>query len=64
MNLETRYVLNHRDGTDVIHRWPSFEQCNVDQVKGKETIDALTADSLLQRGVARACEHCFRTGYI
>lgn len=55
---EPRYYLNPSDdGLDVIHRDP-VEECNVDQIKGRVKIDALTADAMLARDQARACRHC------
>ncbi len=60
MSTEDRYVVNvNADGLDVLHRNPR-EECNTDQVDGRQTIDPDTADALEQMGEARRCQHCWR----
>ncbi len=58
MARQPRYTLNVNAGEDVIHR-DGLEECNVDDSEGKQTIDAATAEALLNRGVARRCRHCY-----
>jgi hypothetical protein len=52
------YVLNRNEGVDTLHKDPR-ESCNVDDVEGRETIDAETADALLALGDTRRCSHCY-----
>ncbi len=55
------YVLNvNPAGRDVLHRDPR-ETCNTDDAKGRETIDATTADALLTSGGAIPCRHCYQS---
>lgn len=51
------YVLNANEGTDTLHRNPR-EECNVDDAKGRQTIDFASAVSLLLKGSAVRCQHC------
>lgn len=53
---DDRYTLNRSN--DVLHRYPSFEKCNADDMSDRERIDTKTADSLLATDQARWCEHC------
>ena len=54
-----RFVLNQNpDEQDVIHRNP-IEVCNTDDARGRQTIDADTADALIAMGDARQCQHCY-----
>ena len=56
---EPRFVLNQNpDAQDVIHRNPG-ESCNTDDARGRQSIDADTADALIAMGDARPCEHCY-----
>lgn len=55
------YVLNvNPTSMDVLHRNPG-ERCNTDDVVGRQTIDADTADALLTMGEAMKCQHCWPT---
>ena len=55
---ETAYfVLNRNEGIDTLHRNPR-EECNVDDVEGRETIDHATYESMKAGGHARCCRHC------
>ena len=57
--MSERFVLNRNtDGDDVLHRNPR-EECNQDDARQRQTIDADTADALLARDQARRCGHCF-----
>lgn len=58
---EDRYVLNRNEGVDTLHRNPG-ESCNTDDAKGRQTIDADTADALLNMGEAVRCQHCYPQG--
>ena len=51
------FVLNRNEGRDTLHRNPR-EECNVDDVEGRETIDAATYEAMKARDVARLCRHC------
>lgn len=51
------YVLNRNEGMDTLHANPR-EECNVDDVEGRETIDQATYDSMKAGGLARLCRHC------
>lgn len=53
---DDRYTLNR--STDVLHYYPSFEQCNADGMSDLERIDSKTADALLATDQVRWCEHC------
>lgn len=52
------FVLNRNEGLDTIHRNPR-EECNVDDVEGRQVVDAETADAMLAHDQARRCEHCY-----
>jgi len=41
-----------------LHTHPSFEECNVDDAKEVEHVDAETAAAMLAKGMVQACEHC------
>ncbi len=56
---EPRWTLNRNEGMDTIHRNPR-EECNTDDVKGREAIDAQTAAAMLSAGTAKPCQHCMR----
>ena len=60
---EPRYVLNRNPGADVVHRNPT-EQCNTDDAVGREVVDAKTALSMVLKGYAVRCQHCFSEGTI
>ena len=52
------WVVNtNPNGLDIVHRNPR-EECNLDDARGRDVIDAETADALLSIGEARRCEHC------
>lgn len=58
--MSERYVLNvNPGGTDVLHVNPR-EECNTDDADHLETVDGLTAASLLDKGEAVRCQHCTR----
>lgn len=58
---EERFILNVNDGVDTIHREAGLtESCNTDDIEGRQSIDVSTAASMLDRGQARRCEHCFK----
>ena len=60
MTEQLPFVLNKNvDRENVLHRFPAFEQCNLDDAAKLEHIDAETADALINMGEARRCEHCF-----
>lgn len=46
------------DGQAVIHARHGDERCNRDDMKGRQLVDAETADALLTNGDARYCELC------
>ena len=55
---EAYFVLNGNPGEDdVLHRNPR-EECNLDDSKGRQTVDPETADALLALGTKR-CQHCY-----
>ncbi len=55
-----RYTINRNDdGPDVLHYYPSFEQCNSDEMENRERIDFKTADALLATDQVKRCRHCF-----
>lgn len=43
----------------VIHSRHGDERCNRDDMRGKQVVDAATADALLAMGEARHCERCY-----
>jgi hypothetical protein len=55
---EQRYIVNHNAGVDTLHRYPAFEECNLDDADGLEKVDEITAAAMLVGGHAIACEHC------
>jgi hypothetical protein len=55
---EPRFVVNRNAGVDTLHRFPAFEECNLDDAEGLEKIDEITAGAMLTLGHAVACEHC------
>jgi hypothetical protein len=55
---EPYFVLNRNEGQDTVHRDPR-EECNVDDVEGRQVIDEATAVALADRGDARRCAHCY-----
>ena len=57
MSTEPYYVLNRNEGTDTLHRNPR-EECTVDDVEGRETIDEQTYQAMKAAGSARPCKHC------
>ncbi len=54
---DDHYTLNRSN--DVLHRYPSFEECNQDEMSDRERIDTKSADALLATDQVRRCEHCF-----
>jgi hypothetical protein len=52
------YVLNVNDGIDTVHRNPR-EKCNVDDAKGRQTVDEETAHAVLAMKEAIRCQHCW-----
>lgn len=56
--MKERFILNRNEGQDVVHRLPGFEECNLDDAKDRQDVDAKTAAALIASGHARACEHC------
>lgn len=55
---DSYFVLNRNEGIDTLHRNPR-EECNCDDVEGRQTVDPDTADALLKLGEARRCQHCY-----
>ncbi len=56
---EPRFVLNRNRGDiDTLHRNPR-EECNADDVRGRQNVDSETADALLEMGEAKRCLHCY-----
>jgi hypothetical protein len=57
------FILNKNVGSkDVLHKYPSFESCNVDDAKDKQHIDAETADALIAMREVELCKHCWPNG--
>lgn len=58
-DMDGQYILNQNDGVDTIHDPAHLtENCNTDDIKGRELIDEFTAEAMLHRGDAVACQHC------
>lgn len=56
---DQKYRLVTRVGVDTLHRYPSFEECNLDDA---ETVHPVTENEgwgAVTGGTARACEYCF-----
>jgi hypothetical protein len=51
------YVLNRNEGEDTLHRNPR-EECNVDDIEGRDTLDPTTGYALEKSGDIRLCQHC------
>ena len=56
MTESAYFVLNRNEGIDTLHRNPR-EECNVDDIEGRETIDETTYNAL-KAGGERLCRHC------
>lgn len=56
--MPERYVLNMDE--KIIHRWPSFEDCNVDDIDAqfREEVGEIRYKEALDQGF-RECEKCF-----
>ena len=54
------YRLVQRAGTDTLHRWPSFEQCNLDSSDRDHSLDITLQEAakLIEGGTVDACKHC------
>ena len=57
MTEDSYYVLNRNDGIDTLHENPR-EECNVDDVEGRERIDTRSAEAMKAGGHVRLCKHC------
>lgn len=58
---EAVFILNvNPGGVDVLHRNPR-EECNTDQVEGRQKVDVRTAAELIAKGIAKPCKHCIDT---
>lgn len=55
---EPYYVLNRNDGVDTLHRNPR-EECNVDDIEGRDTLDLVTGRALETSGDIAKCRHCY-----
>jgi hypothetical protein len=56
---EQKYRVVSRPGQDMLHRYPAFEECNLDDA---EVIVAVTENEgwgMVTGGSARACAYCF-----
>lgn len=58
MTDEPRFLLNRNAGIDTLHTEHGPEECNRDQVDGKQIVDENTAMHLHAGGHARLCQHC------
>lgn len=60
MNLkEEQYLLNINDGTDTVHRVRGLtENCNTDDIVGKQRIDRATANAMVAKDQAVWCQYC------
>jgi len=55
------YKLNRNPaGEDVLHRHPSFEECNLDDAEALVELGQDTGDKLIANGTVRKCAHCFQ----
>lgn len=55
---EPRFKLNRNAGVDTIHVEHPFEECNYDDATSKAEVDEMTAEAMILRGDAVACQHC------
>lgn len=55
---ERRFLLNRNDGIDTLHTEHGPEQCNRDDVEGRQVVDENTAMHLKAGGLVRICKHC------
>ncbi len=55
---DDRFITLNRSN-DVLHRYPSFEECNADEMEDRDRIDTKTADALLATDQVRRCQHCW-----
>lgn len=64
MTEQPTFIVNvNPDSLDVVHDPARFsEECNVDDAKGRQRVDAKTAAALISSGEARLCAHCGRVG--
>jgi hypothetical protein len=56
------FRLVERDGEDVLHRWPAYEECNLDDSAVDYRVSEEAADYLVAHGTVRRCKHCFPDG--
>ena len=54
------YVLNVNDGIDTLHKNPR-EECNVDDMDGRQVIDEATYLAKKRGGFDKLCRHCEAT---
>ena len=54
---EPYYILNVNDGIDTLHKNPR-EECNVDDIEGRQVIDEATFLAKKRGGFDRLCLHC------
>jgi len=54
------YKLNRNpDGEDVLHRHPSFEECNLDDAEALVELGQDTGDKMIADNTVHLCQHCF-----
>lgn len=56
----SKFRLVQRDGEDVLHRWPSLEQCNLDDSRHDYDLPVTLKEAagLIEGGTVVACKHC------
>lgn len=61
MSTNERVLLNQPEDSEiaVLHKEHGDERCNRDDMKGRQLIDAETADALRTLGDAIDCDYCF-----
>lgn len=55
-----KFRLVPAEGEDVLHRWPSLEECNLDDSRRDYDLPVTLneAAGLVESGTVRACKHC------
>lgn len=57
--MTPKYRMVYRDGVDTFHRWPAFEECNLDDTTEDQDISEDDGWDAVTGGTAQACEYCF-----
>ncbi len=51
-------VVLHEHRQHIVHRYPAYEDCNLDDSVKRVYLDSTEVSDLIGSGKARYCEHC------